>query len=181
LATFKARFPPRREIILVFVICSVPIHIWAAIALFRAIPSWVLSMSVWDMIGVMAYPLSFALLESCLVLAGLLITAIILPPKLYRNWFVSQSTIIIFLTSIWAVLLQIYGQDWGMWSSRGLIGLLPLVVVIIILAILNAKFKRSQNVLEALAERMVVLGFLYVMIDVFFLLVLIFRNLFHIT
>ena len=177
MAIFKARFPPRREIILAFVVCSVPIHIWAAIALFRAIPSWVLSMSVWDMIGVMAYPLSFALFESFLILAGLLITAVILPPKLYRNWFVSQSTIIIFLASIWAVLLQIYGQDWGMWSSRGLIGLLPLVAGIILLAILNARFKSLQKSIEALAERMVVLGFLYLIIDVFFLLVLIFRNL----
>jgi hypothetical protein len=132
---------------------------------------------VWDMIGVMTYPLSFALLESFLILAGLLITAVILPPRLYRNWFVSQSTIIIFLASIWAVILQIYGQDWGMWSSRGLIGLLPLVVVIILLAILNARFKSLQKVIEALAERMVVLVFLYVIIDAFFLLVLIFRNL----
>lgn len=132
------------------------------------------------MIGVMAYPLSFALLESILVLAGLLIVAVILPPKLYRNRFVSQSTIIIFLTSIWAVLLQIYGQDWGMWSSRGLIGLLPLVMMIILLAVLNARFKRLQKVIETLAERMVVLGFLYVIIDIVFVLVLIFRNLLRI-
>jgi len=138
-------------------------------------------MSVWDMIGVMAYPLSFALLESILVLAGLLIVTVILPSKLYRNWFVSQSTVIIFLVSVWAVFLQIYGQDWGMWSYRGLlIGLLPLVMMIILLAILNARFNKLQKAIEALAERMVVLGFLYVIIDIVFLLVLIIRNLFRI-
>lgn len=133
------------------------------------------------MIGVMAYPLSFALLESILVLAGLLIVAVTLPSKLYRNWFVSQSTVIIFLVSVWAVFLQIYGQDWGMWSYRGLlIGLLPLVMMIILLAILNARFNKLQKTIEALAERMVVLGFLYVIIDIVFLLVLIIRNLFRI-
>lgn len=133
------------------------------------------------MIGVMAYPLSFALLESILVLAGLLIVAVFLPSKLYRNWFVSQSTVIIFLVSVWAVFLQIYGQDWGMWSYRGLlIGLLPLVMMIILLAILNARFNKLQKTIEALAERMVVLGFLYVIIDIVFLLVLIIRNLFRI-
>jgi len=138
-------------------------------------------MSVWDMIGVMAYPLSFALLESILVLAGLLIVAVTLPSKLYRNWFVSQSTVIIFLVSVWAVFLQIYGQDWGMWSYRGLlIGLLPLVMMIILLAILNARFNKLQKTIEALAERMIVLGFLYVIIDIVFLLVLIIRNLFRI-
>ncbi len=134
-------------------------------------------MSLWEMLGVMAYPLAFELFESLLVLAGLLVAAALLPAKIYRNWFVSQSAVIVFLATIWAVLMQLYGQEWGLWSSRGLIGLLPLLAAIVLFSILNIRFQGLRKILEALAERLLVLGFVYVVMDVFFLFILLYRNL----
>ncbi len=135
-------------------------------------------MSLWEMLGVMSYPLAFALFESLLILAGLWVTAILLPGKIYRDWFVSQSTLIIFFASIWAVIMQIYGQEWRLWSNRGLLGgLLALFVVIAAFAFLNARYKRLQKVIEALAERLVVLGIVYIIMDIFFLFIFIYRNL----
>jgi hypothetical protein len=178
LATFRERFPSRQAILIVFAACVVPIHVWAIIAILRAINPWMLSMTLWEVLGVIAYPLTFALFESLLILAGLWVTAILLPGKIYRNWFVSQSTLIIFFASIWAVIMQIYGQEWRLWSNRGLIsGLLVLFVVIAVFTILNARFKRLQKAIEALAERLVILGIVYIIMDIFFLFVFIYRNL----
>lgn len=74
--------------------------------------------------------------------------------------------------------MQIYGQEWRLWSNRGLLGgLLALFVVIAAFAILNARYKRLQKVIEALAERLVVLGIVYIIMDIFFLFVFIYRNL----
>ncbi len=178
MAIFRDRFPSRQAVFLVLAVCTVPIHIWALIALFRAIPSWVLMMTLWEMIGVMSYPLAFALFESLLILTGLLAAAAILPRKMYRERFVSQSTLILFFTTIWAVIMLIYGQEWRLWSSRGVLGgLLALFVVIAAFAILNARFFRLQKAIEALADRLVILGIVYIVMDIFFLFVFIYRNL----
>lgn len=133
-------------------------------------------MTLWEMIGVIAYPLAFALFESLLLLIGLLIAAIVLPGGIYRKWFVSQSTLIVFFAVIWAILIQIYGQEWGMWSKRGIITLLPLFLTIGVSALLNARFKRLQKAAEALAERLVILGITYIVVDLFLLFVLLSRN-----
>ena len=133
-------------------------------------------MSIWEMAGVAAYPFTFALFESLLILLGLLIAAVILPEKIYRKWFVSQSALIVFFATIWASLIQIYGQEWGVWSTRGAITLLPLALVIGISAFLNAHYMKLQKALESVADRLLILGILYVVIDLVFLVIIIVRN-----
>jgi hypothetical protein len=164
-------------VLLVFAICAVPVHIWAFIALFRAIPSWILSMTVGEMAGIMAYPLAFALLESLLLLLGLVIAAAILPAKMYRDWFVSQSAGIVLLATAWAVFMQIYGADFRLWSSRGIFGLIPLIASILLFSFLNIRYPNLRKTLESIAGRLVILGVLYLLVDVVFLVVLIVRNL----
>jgi hypothetical protein len=65
------------------------INVWTIVNILRAIPSWIMSRTVWEVIGIISYPLTFALLESVLLLLGLVILAGILPGKFLREKFVA--------------------------------------------------------------------------------------------
>lgn len=134
-------------------------------------------MTVWEMLSVMAYPMVFALIESFLLLGGLVLLAFVLPGKLYLDRFVSQSSLIVLLFIAWGVFMQLWGQNFQLWSLKGVFGLGILVVVIVLASIANSRSKKSQGWLDTLAERLVLLSWLYLLIDAFFLIVLLFNNL----
>lgn len=134
-------------------------------------------MTVWEMLSVMAYPMVFALIESLLLLGGLVLLAFVLPGKLYLDRFVSQSSLIVLLFIAWGVFMQLWGQNFQLWSLKGVFGLGILVVVIVLASIANSRSKKSQGWLDTLAERLVLLSWLYLLIDAFFLIVLLFNNL----
>jgi hypothetical protein len=177
LAIFRNRFPPRQEVLQVYTIISVPINIWAMIAVLRVVPSWILSMSIWEMIGVMAYPLAFALIESLFIFAILWILAVILPSSVYRARFVSQSTIIALLAATWGIIMQLWGQQLRLWTANRFVGIIILGVLIIVLSFLNAHSEKSQKTLTMIAERLTILGIFYFIIDIFFLIIVIVNNL----
>jgi hypothetical protein len=149
------------------------------IAIFRAIPSWILSMTSGEILGVMGYPLVFALLESLIALVGLAVAAIILPAALYRNQFVSQSLIIVMVLTVWAILMQFFGQAWDLWSpKRFLMGLIPALAAIGIVSVVIARNHQFRNRLDSFAERLFVLAIVYLILDSVFLILTITRNVF---
>lgn len=56
-----------REIIMVFAACVLPIYIWSILSVLREIPAWIMYMSAWDLIGVIANSQAFALIESLVI------------------------------------------------------------------------------------------------------------------
>ncbi len=134
-------------------------------------------MSIGEMIAVMAYPLVFALLESGIVLTGLIAAAVILPAALYRKQFVSQTILIVFILTAWALLMQFYGQVWGFWTPRRfLLGLVPVLLLVGVASAINARSKTIQDILDALAERFLVLALVYIALDLIFLAIIVSRN-----
>jgi hypothetical protein len=177
LAIFKSRFPTRQAILRAFMACVFPIHVWSIVNILRTIPSWILSMDIWQLIGVIAYTQAFALLESVLVFLILLFIAIILPRKWFRDRFVAQVCMAVLFASAWAILAHFYGQNYGIWAiKRFLLSMTPLLVLIIVFSILIIRFKGFQKVIDAFVEHLLVLSLLYVGIDVFSIIVILFRN-----
>ncbi|MBE9474304.1 MAG: hypothetical protein IMY85_05390, partial [Chloroflexi bacterium] len=93
MATFSARFPSRVDLWLTLSSIIFVVNVWAIINILRAIPSWILSRTIWEIVGIISYPLAFALLESIVFLLGLVILAVILPGKLLRDNFVAQGSL----------------------------------------------------------------------------------------
>lgn len=134
-------------------------------------------MSLGEMMAVMAYPLVFALLESGIVLTGLIATAVILPAALYRKQFVSQTILVVFIFTAWALLMQFYGQVWDLWTPRRfLMGLVPVLLLIGVASTVNARSETVQKGLNALAERFLVLALVYIALDLLFFVFILSRN-----
>ena len=103
--------------------------------------------------------------------------AVILPRNWYKERFVAQSSVAIILAAVASVLAHLYGQDWGMWNTRGFLTWLGIMFCLILVAfILVARFERLQRGFEALADRLLILSSVYIAIGVVSLILILIRN-----
>jgi len=134
-------------------------------------------MDTWTLAGTIAYTQAFALIESLLVMGLMVLMAIILPGKWYKERFVAQSSVAIILAAIASVLAHLYGQDWSMWNTRGFLTWLGILFCLILVAsFLVARFKWLERGLEALAERLLILSSVYIAIGLVSLILVLIRN-----
>jgi hypothetical protein len=177
LAIFKERFPNRHEIFRVLAVCVFLVQIWAIYNVWHAVPSWSMAMDAWTLAGTIAYTQAFALTESLLVLGSMVLIAVILPEKLYRERFVSQSSVAIILAAVASVLAHLYGENWGMWNPRGFLTWLVILFCLILLAsILVSRVEKLRWGLEALAEKLLILSSVYIFIGLVSLILVLIRN-----
>lgn len=177
MVTFRSRFAPRRDILLLFGACVFPVQVWSIVNVLREVPAWVLRLSLWDLIGVIAYTQAFALLESAIIFLVLILLGAILPGRLFRDRFVAQGSMAVFLTSAWAVAAHYSDDAIRLWSAK--MFLLGFAVYLASVAVFYGLIHRHDRLAEAirsLVERLLVLSLLYVSIDVLSLLIVAFRN-----
>ena len=177
MAIFRQRLPSRQEITLAFAACVFPVHVWTIVNMLREVPAWVLRLSAWQLVGVISYALMVALLESLLLLVGVVVLGTIVPKSVSGYGFVAQAGMIVLLTSTWAVVAH-YNDEvirlWGLiqftlWGGGYLVSI-GLGYVLI------RRFERLTRVLNSVVERVSVLSFIYVFADLLALIVVIVRN-----
>jgi len=177
---FRDKWSAKSEYLQLFLVCAFPIHVWAYINLFNDMPAMVLEMGVWRILGVTAYVLVFALLESLLVFGLILLVSFILPERLFGVKFVHVGAIFILTCSIFFLLLHLYSQwdikslSFQYWIALwALIGLFIFIFSVYWLARNQQVQKRFQSGIENLA----VLSLVYISLDLVGMLVIIIRNL----
>lgn len=178
MAIFRERIPSNKDIFLAFASCAFPIYVWAIANLLREVPALILRLGAWDLVGVIAYTLSFALIESVLVLIMLLLLSVVFPAKFIRDKFVVFSTVIVFIASIWFELAHIF--DLVIWQEGEIKCISSAIILIpcitgIYLAVLRSE--RVIIIIENLVERISVLMFFYLTVTLLFTLIMIIRNL----
>ena len=163
---------------LVFAACVFPVHLWTVINMLREVPAWVLRLSSWQLVGVVSYALMVALVESLLLLAGLVIVGIALPRAVLDDSFVAQASMAALLTSVWAVVAHYNDQAIRLWGLRqfALWGMVYLASILLAYGLIR-RFEQLKRVLNALVEGLSVLSFLYVFADLLSVTVVIVRNL----
>ncbi|HZQ07263.1 MAG TPA: hypothetical protein VFD70_11855, partial [Anaerolineae bacterium] len=91
--------PARRDILLVFAACVVPVFAWALLSYLDAFPGFILRMSIWDLLGSISYVLAIALIESIIFLIPILLLAILFPSRFLKNHFVSIGSLVVWITA----------------------------------------------------------------------------------
>ena len=155
----------------------IPVHIWAIFNVLREVPAWILRMSMWEMIGVIAYTQVFALFESLILFILILLAAIVLPGNLLRNNIITASALIMFVLSIWLIILH-YNSTWLF--SRNIpilaIWLATLVGTIFLLLFLSKRLMLMQDSIIKIMGRFAVLAALYLVVDALSIVIVLFRN-----
>lgn len=175
-----------------FAISAFPPHLWTLVLFFRDF-SWLSERSnSWDALGVGAYGLLFAAIESLLVFIGGLLLGLLIHPTWSTKRRILLLSVLILLTAGWGILGQLYFL-WGGRAPEALVTYLastahPLRLLYIFLALLIAPsivipvflLLRSEKALQiaaSLVERLTLLSGLYLSLDAAALAIVVIRNL----
>jgi hypothetical protein len=91
-----------------FLICAFPLHAWTLVLGLRDF-SWVTERTnSWDAIGVISYGLIFALVESVLVFLVVVLLGYLVSNKWREEQQIVLMSNLVLLTSIWAMVSQLY-------------------------------------------------------------------------
>ncbi|MBE0684058.1 MAG: hypothetical protein IH589_19320 [Anaerolineales bacterium] len=193
MATFNAtlRFYSRQGLWSLFLMSALPLHIWTFILTFNDF-SWVTERTdSWDAVGVMAYGLIFALVESVVIFFAFAILGLLISKKWGEKRRIALLSILVTIVSLWAIAGHIYffressmppqviaffvGFDHPL---RVLYSVALLIVVPTILSptyfvLASDKFFRF---VEASIERLSTLMILYLVVDIAAGVILLIRN-----
>jgi len=178
LGIFRKRIASPQDLFYGFVACSFPIFLWTFYRIFVQIPAWIIKMGIWDVIGVCSYALSFSLFESLLVWLFFLILGGVLPEKLYRSRFVVITTVVVFISAIWAAFAQLnYDVVYDWHIVEALPWLAAYFISIAVFYGLVRQFERFAKLIYKVVMGISVLATLYVSSGVIGVVIVIIRNL----
>ena len=183
MAKFYSVLPSRQQVALVFLAIIFPISFWSIIVFFREMPSYLMRMNAWDILGVLAYTLSITLLDSLLLIAILVFLAVLIPHRFFRDHFAAQGIIIGYLIILWAIsyhyissaetlsiLVKQSRLGWSIWLGS----------FFVIAIILNFQVIRSsafQQIIIRFVDRLSVLSTIYIVLNSISLIIVVMRNL----
>ena len=176
LAVLKTRLPSREDVFYAFGVISLPVFFWSLIVFFHDFPSLILRLSAWDIFGVLSYDETYALIESLVAFASWLLLAAVLPGILLRNRFLALSTTTILISGAWMMVAN-YNNLGYTWELND--ALLWLSLYLLSLAVpyaLIQRYRRVQELTQALARRIAFLAYLYVGLGCLGALVVVIRN-----
>ncbi len=191
MAYFKGRFSTRGLWVL-FTSIAFPIHVWAIIMFFFDYDWIAQRTNAWDAVGVGAYALLIALVESTAVFLVTLVLSFLLP----KRWTETQRTVLLgllaFVVFLWGVLGQLYflpdtrlpgilarfleGSRHPFRITAGIFLLITGIMVVLPVygVMCSRQFTASMN---SIFERVAVLTSAYLVIDIAALVLVIGRNL----
>lgn len=180
----------KQDVWSLFLISAFLLHVWALLLFFWDF-SWIAQRSgTWNAVGVGAYALVIALVESVFVLMVALLLGFLIPKVWSPKVRTSTMVLIILLVSLWAILGQLYfinvpNLTWltstlasfshplvFLYLSLG--GIILISFVIPIWFALNSE--KFRNGLDAVVERVSLLMILYLVFDVISLIIVAWRN-----
>jgi hypothetical protein len=154
------RFPTRHESFLVFSACIFPIHFWISIAFLYSFPSLILKANIWQVLGVLAYIFTFALIESISLFVFITLVCILLPYRIIEKHFVYLGTIFAITFSVTALLLNDQIALSKTWIFLAF-------AILLLVAIVFIRFNLTKSGrINAIAERFTVIASMYIIIDI---------------
>lgn len=181
LRTPGRRWPIRAEAWRVYAAAAVPVHTWAVLIFFHALPAYLLRLSLGNILVVLAYGLALALLESAAVTALVALLGAMLPERVFSPYTKAQGIGLVWLVFLW--LLPTHFQIAGPESDflglplSNLLTLAWLVSLGLAVAGLFAWLRRSNGSawLTRIVERLTLLAGGYLFLDLIALAVVVFR------
>lgn len=185
LATFKesigAKLPSREQILPVFAVTMFIVYTWTLYRMFWYIPSWLGDFRMVEVLTIGAYVLVFALFESAVIFGIILLLVILLPSKMFKDFFVPTGCTLMTIIGFSAYLLQrkmkiVYKLDfWGLILYPILV-LVAILILIYILSWIYKRFETLANIANTIAERMTVFLYVYIPLSVLSFVYLLVRS-----
>ncbi len=138
----------------------------------REVPSWVLYMSIWEVISTVAYTLTFALSETLILFLPVILLAMILPKRWTQEKFIPLSSVVLVELALMAIGLHYAIM---LYKPKRLL-LLSYACILGVTTYLVLRYPKIESIVRAVAERLMVLSFIYIFFDIIGLLIVLVRN-----
>ena len=180
LKSFKKHLPLFQNIIPVFAVITFFLYTWTIFWFFWNVPSIILYLNIGDILSMIGYYFAINIFQSLFVLIGLLALSLVLPASWLRENFIVNGSGLFITTFIWVtfptfysefILFEDYSRSWKNYLEIIIIGL-SLGAIFILLNRRNF-YKRF---LANIADRMVILLYIWVPLSVLGLGMVIIRN-----
>ncbi len=171
------RLPAFKDIVPVYAVIWFMTFSWTIITSFQLLSiSWIFFISVWDIVGILAYQVLTNLFESLIVMAVLLVFTGLLPHGWLKDDFRARGSIVAMTFLGWLIYSYFSLEMWQLHEQIGQL-LLRILVTAAVLLFAGLKFPVIRKIVLLLAERCIV--FLYVLLPMAFLslVVVLIRNL----
>jgi hypothetical protein len=164
------------ELVRVFAVCALPGHLWSFVNILEDVPSLLLSMRVWDVIGTAAYVLVFVFLESLAVFLFVYVIGLLVPRQfvekrlaIFAGFFMMYAVLFSFL--LFLIPTAINAMHWWLLGFS--------VVCTLWLILCKAMLDRGPDLerkISGFIDRLVLLMGFYVSLDFIALVLVIVRN-----
>jgi len=183
LKSLKSKLPTGQEVLPVFSVIIFFVFTWTLYRMFYYLPSWLGDMYTRDILVLSSYVFAFALLESLIVLGGMVALAFLLPVRFFKDKFVAQGGFLAALASLAAYLLHPKLVSITPWRLLYLvlIPIITLVGTIILLVLLSFLFDRLPGltrVVNSFAKWMTIFAYIYMPLGLLSLFVVLLRIIF---
>lgn len=170
----------KSEYFRLFLIGAFPVHIWAIVNLLHTFPSLLLEMNTQEVISILAYVLTFTLVESLFVFALLFLVTWFFPRKISTSTLLAVSAILVFFGSTGVTLVHLY-ETWKIATFK-FESWVTLWAVVGVLAsglsiFLVARKPKVEKPILSIVERLSLLSMLYVSLDLVGVVIVVIRNL----
>lgn len=176
----KGRASVWSEAFNVFAVCSFPVFVWAIVNILLDTSQWLLRMSSAEVLGVIAYMLGFAFLESLVIFLVVMVILRLLPARVRAR--VSNAHILITVSLTMALLIflnmsekQLLLKGTPIETYGGLVGYVVLLALSFFLLRRSPRVARLAN---AFVERVAPLAFFYAIFGLLGAAMVIIRNVF---
>lgn len=187
-----SKYYSRQGLWTLFLMSALPLHIWTFILAFRDF-DWVATRTnSWDAVGVIAYGLIFALVESAIVFVTAALLGFLISPKWDEKRRIALMSVLVVTLSLWSIFDQMYflrhisPPEWlviaAIQTARPLVFLYGLALAAIMLSTLLPTYfiLRLDGILKIVQdaiERFSLLMIMYLVFDLAAVIIIIIRNL----
>jgi len=179
----KSKLPTRQEVLPVFSIIIFFVFTWTLYMMYWNLPSWLRDMYIRDILILSTYVFAFALLESLIVLGGMVLLALLLPARFFKDKFVAQGGFLAVLVSLAAYLIHPKLVDalplrLLYLVQIPIIALAGTIILIVLLSFLFDRLPGLTRVVNAFTEGMTIFAYIYLPLGLLSLFVVLLRIIF---
>ncbi len=174
----KKRFPRIQEVVPVYAVISCMIYGWTFVLFFWKLPSWVHFMTLSQVFGAFSYGILTNLIESLIVISGLLGLCALLPSRYLRDTFVDRGSTITII-ALGSVMLYQYQFRAVRYDFANEIRpwFIATVFVILLFVFLTAKIRFLKSAIINISDRMIIFLYIFIPLSLICVLDVIMRNL----
>ncbi len=162
------------QLLTILAVATVPIQAWAFYTLFEDVEVWSQLFNISELWATWSYAFFYVLLDTLTLTALVLIPLYLLPKKIIRGSFVESAFLNILVISAATVIIQFNGS---LFKHIEIIFFVLLIFAFLISALTSYLPQKFLFILTEISDRMLVLAFLFWVIDVLALITIIVRNL----